>query len=408
MTTERNPSVVISGAGPAGAVLAYLLVRAGVKTTLVERHEDFSREFRGELLMPSGLEPLHQIGLWQDFEKVGQVRIDRFRMFINRKPFISPVMNPAKTALQSPRWVSQPHLLEMLVKKASAFSGFTLLRGTRVRSLLQKEDHVVGVATDTHGDVRADLVIGCDGRSSIVRARSGIKAKADALPMDIVWLKLPCLPNSISNSIHFYVGQGRLVLVAPTYDGGVQVGFIIAKGSFKTLRELGTKGLIKRIASYVDADVAHALLSSKSEDVKPFLLSTVADCVDSWSRPGLLLLGDAAHTMSPVGGQGLNIAIRDAVVAANHLIPALREHTNSNELLSVCRAIEEERLQEVKTIQTNQANAPKLMLSQSIGMRLLFGIVQKIVRGREINASSDPAFKQMLMGVTPVLWRGDA
>ena len=89
MTTERNPSVVISGAGPAGAVLAYLLVRAGVKTTLVERHEDFSREFRGELLMPSGLEPLHQIGLWQDFEKVGQVRIDRFRMFINRKPYIS-------------------------------------------------------------------------------------------------------------------------------------------------------------------------------------------------------------------------------------------------------------------------------------------------------------------------------
>ena len=102
MTTERNPSVVISGAGPAGAVLAYLLVRAGVKITLVERHEDFSREFRGELLMPSGLEPLHQIGLWQDFEKVGQVRIDRFRMFINRKPFISPVMNQRRPLFNLP------------------------------------------------------------------------------------------------------------------------------------------------------------------------------------------------------------------------------------------------------------------------------------------------------------------
>ena len=408
MTTEKYPSVVISGAGPAGAVLAYLLVRAGVKTTLVERHEDFSREFRGELLMPSGLEPLHQIGLWQDFEKVGQVRIDRFRIFINRKPFISHVMNPAKTARQAPRWVSQPHLLEMLVKKASVYSGFTFLRGTRVRNLLQKEDRVVGVATDTHGDIRADLVIGCDGRSSIVRSRSGIKAKADALPMDIVWLKLPCQPNNISNSIHFYVGQGRLVLVAPTYDGGVQVGFIIAKGSYKSLRELGTKGLIKLIAGYVDANVANALLSSKSEDAKPFLLSTVADCADSWSLPGLLLLGDAAHTMSPVGGQGLHIAIRDAVVAANHLSHALREPANSNERLSVCRAIEEERLHEVKTIQTNQANGPKLMLNQSFGMRLLFGIAQKIGRGRALNASSDPSFQQMLMGVTPVLWRGDA
>lgn len=408
MTTERYPSVVISGAGPAGAVLAYLLARAGVKTTLIERHQDFSREFRGELLMPSGLEPLHQIGLWQDFEKVGQVRIDRFRMYINRKPFISPVMNSAKVALQTPRWVSQPHLLEMLVEKSSAFPSFTFLRGTRVRNLLQKDNQVTGVVTDTHGDVRADLVIGCDGRSSIVRARSGIEAKADALPMDIVWLKLPCQPTNISNSIHFYVGQGRLVLVAPTYDGGVQVGFIIAKGSFKSLRELGTRGLIELIAGYVDADVANALLSSKSEDVKPFLLSTVSDCVDSWSLPGVLLLGDAAHTMSPVGGQGLNIAIRDAVVAANHLVPALREHTNSDALLSVCRAIEEERLQEVKTIQTNQAKAPKLMLNQSIGVKFLFAIAQKIGRGREVNPSSDPSFQQMLMGVTPVLWRGDA
>ena len=112
--------------------------------------------------------------------------------------------------------------------------------------------------------------------------------------------------------------------------------------------------------------------------------------------------------MSPVGGQGLNIAIRDAVVAANHLVPALREHIKSDELLSVCRAIEEERLQEVKTIQNNQAKAPKLMLNQSIGVKFLFAIAQKIGRGREVNASSDPSFQQMLMGVTPVLWRGDA
>ena len=125
------------------------------------------------------------------------------------------------------------------------------------------------------------------------------------------------------------------MLVAPTYDGCVQVGFIIAKGSFKSLRELGTRKLIDLIAGYVDLDVADALLKVEAAEVQPFLLSTVADLVDSWSQPGLLLLGDAAHTMSPVGGQGLNIAIRDAVVAANHLIPAMRQPTNSAQLLEI-------------------------------------------------------------------------
>ena len=114
MSNTTSPKVIITGAGPAGAVLAFLLSRAGISTTLIERHKDFSREFRGELLMPSGLEPLHQIGLWEDFEKVGQVEIERFRIFINRKPFVTPLVNPAKVAKRSPRWVSQPQLLEMM------------------------------------------------------------------------------------------------------------------------------------------------------------------------------------------------------------------------------------------------------------------------------------------------------
>ena len=399
---DPKPNIVISGAGPAGAVTAYLLARAGVRTTLIERHEDFSREFRGELLMPSGLEPLHQIGLWEDFEKVGQVEIDRFRAFINKKPFLSPIMNASGAPRRSPRWVSQPQLLEMLVSKASAFPSFTFLRGTRVRNLLRKDDQVTGITTDTHGDIHASLVIGCDGRSSIARARSGIEAKADKLPMDIVWLKLRCQPSSVTNALHFYIGQGRLVLVAPTYDGCVQVGFIIAKGSFKSLRKLGTRKLIDLIAGYVDLDVADALLKVEAAEVQPFLLSTVADLVDSWSQPGLLLLGDAAHTMSPVGGQGLNIAIRDAVVAANHLIPALRQPTNSAQLLEICRVIEKERLTEIKTIQASQAKAPKIMLSQSLGMKAVFAVLQKIGGGREIEASSDPGFAQFLSGVTAV------
>ena len=405
MSNTTSPKVIITGAGPAGAVLAFLLSRAGISTTLIERHKDFSREFRGELLMPSGLEPLHQIGLWEDFEKVGQVEIERFRIFINRKPFVTPLVNPAKVAKRSPRWVSQPQLLEMLVKKAADFPNFTLLRGTRVKNMLQENEHVIGVTTDTHGKLRSDLVVGCDGRTSIVRTKSGIQSQADTLPMDIVWLKLRCQPRNVTHSVHFYIGRGRLVIVAPTYDGCVQVGFIIPKGSFKTLRELGTKALVELITRYLDAEVAETLLSADFSDARPFLLSTVADRADEWSRPGMLLLGDAAHTMSPVGGQGLNIAIRDAIVAANHLIPALEKPVDTDGLLAVCQGIERERMNEVVPIQTMQARGPKIMLNESIWIRAAFSVAQKIGSGREIDASFDPNFQQMLMGVTSVRWQ---
>ena len=402
---NATPNIVISGAGPAGAVLAYLLSSAGIKTTLIERHKDFSREFRGELLMPSGLEPLHQIGLWGNFEEVGQVEIERFRMFINRKPFVTTLLNTAKVSRRSPRWVSQPQLLEMLVKKASNYPNFTFLRGTRVKNLLREDNIVTGVVTDTLGDIHSDLVVGCDGRSSIVRARSEIKAQADPLPMDIVWLKLSCESPTLTNSLHFYIGRARLVLVAPTYDGCVQVGFIIPKGSYKALREQGTKAVIDLIARHVDAEVATTLLSAETQDVRPFLLSTVADRVDAWSLPGVLLLGDAAHTMSPVGGQGLNIAIRDAIVAANHLIPALEKPVDAEKLLTVCEGIERERMKEVVTIQTKQARGPKIMLNQSIWMRAVFALAQKIGAGREIDAAFDTDLQQMLLGVTSVQWK---
>ena len=173
---EKDCQVVISGAGPAGAILGLLLARAGVETKLIERHEDFSREFRGELVWPSGLKPLKQIGIWEDFEKVGQVRIDQVKMFINEKPFVSPQMDSSVIGEFRPRWISQPHFLEMLVEKASAFANFELLRSTRVRNLVRDENSVTGVVTDAHGEISADLVVGADGRSSIVRARSGLSA----------------------------------------------------------------------------------------------------------------------------------------------------------------------------------------------------------------------------------------
>ncbi|MDC3124005.1 FAD-dependent monooxygenase, partial [Gammaproteobacteria bacterium] len=178
----------------------------------------------------------------------------------------------------------------------------------------------------------------------------------------------------------------------------------IPKGSFKNLRELGIKALLELIAAYVDSEVAETLSNVNFKDARPFLLSTVSDRADEWSRPGILLLGDAAHTMSPVGGQGLNIAIRDAIVAANHLIPAFEKPLNTHALLAVCQCVERERMNEVVPIQNLQGRGPKIMLNESIWMRAAFSVAQKIGSGREIDASLDPSFQQMLMGVTSVRW----
>ena len=401
---DKDCQVVISGAGPAGAILGLLLARAGIETKLIERHEDFSREFRGELVWPSGLEPLKQIGIWEDFEKVGQVRIDQVNMFINEKPFVSPQMDSSAIGEFRPRWISQPHFLEMLVEKASAYPNFELLRNTRVRNLVRENDSVSGVVTDTRGEVSADLVVGADGRSSIVRARSGLSARADKLPMDIIWIKVPADRVEISNTMRMYVGRGRLVIMAPTFDGFVQLGFIIRKGSFKELRQLGTKGLIQEIAKYVDASTGEALRAADIDGVRPFLLSTVADRVDSWCLPGLLLIGDAAHTMSPVGGQGVNIAIRDAVVSGNCLIPALKAPNAHDALFTAAKAIETQRLEEVKFIQAQQAKAPRFLLNQSLWMRPIFSLAQKLGRGAKFDADSDPNMKTMMFGVSPVRW----
>ena len=158
------------------------------------------------------------------------------------------------------------------------------------------------------------------------------------------------------------------------------------------------------IAAYVDSEVAETLSNVNFKDARPFLLSTVSDRADEWSRPGILLLGDAAHTMSPVGGQGLNIAIRDAIVAANHLIPAFEKPLNADALLAVCQCVEKERMNEVVPIQNLQGRGPKIMLNESIWMRAAFSVAQKIGSGREIDASLDPSFQQMLMGVTSVRW----
>lgn len=403
-------SVIIVGAGPAGGVLAYLLAKSGINVTLLERHIDFHREFRGEILMPSGLEPLAQIGLWKQFSEVPQVTLTGVKAFINGHHAASIAFDEQLFGDFNPRWVSQPHLLEMIMTECSRFKNFELLRGTRVRDLIKDNNRIVGVSAETNQariDFRADLVVGADGRTSNVRRGLKLPVRSDVMPMDIVWLKVPA-PDGLGTKINVYAGHGRLLIAAPTYDNQLQLGFIIKKGSFKTFREPGHARLLDEITRYVDPRLKDHLSRHRDSLPSPFLLSTVSDCLPDWSYPGSFLIGDAAHTMSPVGGQGLNIAIRDAIVSANHLIPVLCSEKPLNLLIQTTRRIQAERNQEVDSIQKIQALPPKILLTDAWWARLLFFVLLKVARGRRRvikTISAKSAFGKFTMGVTKVVWR---
>ena len=360
--------VVIVGAGPAGASLSYLLAHRGIEVTLLERRRDFAREFRGEILMPSGIEALLDMGLTETLESVSSFTVQTIAIYMNGKLLLDEALEGDLFNDKPPLAISQPALLEAVIDQASACQHFHFKRGVSVKELLTENGRIAGVRLHSEDageqNLAADLIIGADGRNSVVRKKIGLSATQQSPPMDIVWCKLPC--PSGWNGVRAYVGRGHLLVAYHTWDDTLQLGWVILKGTFGDLRDRGIDQWIDEMANHVTPDLAAHLRANAASVQKPFLLSVVSDCVDSWSVPGALVIGDAAHTMSPVGGQGLNIALRDAIVAANHLVPVLAAPSfDEAELTSATRRIEEERMVEVSHIQNMQAQPPKLLLSRA-------------------------------------------
>jgi 2-polyprenyl-6-methoxyphenol hydroxylase-like FAD-dependent oxidoreductase len=398
--------VIVVGAGPAGASLALLLSQRGIEVTLLERQTDFAREFRGELLLPGGLEALVQMGVWDAFEAVAQVQLEVLELFVDGRRRARLDAAAIGFGDRAPRWVSQPALLEMLVARGAAFPGFRLERGATVRALLQENGRTVGVRAllaDGEREVRAELVVGADGRSSAVRRRAELPEHQDPTPMDVVWCKVP-LPDYAREAKVFrgYLGRGHLLLAAPVFGGMLQVGWVIRKGAFGELRERGTEACLHEMANHVSPDLAAHLRRHARDVTEPFLLSTVSDRVTEWSRPGLLVIGDAAHTMSPVGAQGINIALRDAIVAANHLVPALRGGALPAALDAASRAVQAERVPEVEAIQRLQAQAPRIVLNDAWWAQLVLRALPLLLRSGIGSAARGGLFRRFAFGVADV------
>jgi len=398
--------VVIVGSGPGGATLGYLLARNGVQVTLLERHGDFSREFRGELLMPSGLEPFFQMGLWDAIDALPHTKLASSQIYFEGVAKVEIDFDSTGFGDFAPRWISQPALLERLVVESAKHGGFQLERGVSVSDLIEEKGRIVGVRAKSGGEareIRGDLVVGADGRTSVVRRRAGLAKTRDAIPMDIIWTKLPMLEAMRRDlALRAYLGNGHLLIAAPIYGDEIQIAWIIRKGRHSEIRKRGMAVCLEEMARQVSADLREHLLEHRNDGVESFLLSTVSDRVSEWTRPGLLVIGDAAHTMSPVGAQGLNIAIRDAVVAANHLVPVLAAGDDPQAIDRATAAVEAERVPEVSTIQRFQAIPPRIFFRTAWWARAVLRCGLAVASTRFGSARAAPVLTRFAEGQADV------
>jgi 2-polyprenyl-6-methoxyphenol hydroxylase-like FAD-dependent oxidoreductase len=337
----------IAGGGPAGMMLGYLLGRAGVSTVVLEKHADFLRDFRGDTVHPSTLMIMKELGLVEDFLKLphSEIRVLSAEIGDTRVKVadFSRISAPCKFVALMPQW----DFLNFLADRGRRFPALKVLMSAQVTSLIEAGDRVVGVMATTRAgplEVRADLVIGCDGRASTVREASGLVVQDLGSPIDVLWFRLSKKPGDPQQVL------GRLnvdtMIVTIDRTDYWQCAFVIGKGGIVRIHADGLEAF--------KADVADGarFLADRVDELKSFgdikLLSVTVDRLLDWSKPGLLCIGDAAHAMSPVGGVGINLAIQDAVATANLLALKLKTGTLRDDDLD---SVRRRRMFAVKMIQ---------------------------------------------------------
>ncbi|MCQ1569443.1 FAD-dependent oxidoreductase [Neorhizobium galegae] len=321
---EIRTTCVIAGAGPAGLMLGLLLARAGVEVTVVEKHADFLRDFRGDTIHPSTLEVMHELGLVDEFLKLPHTRAAKLSAEMGGKTVTIADFSRLPVRHRFIAFMPQWDFLSFLAEKAQGFPNFRLIMQAKVTDVLEDQGEISGLVLETpEGEltIRSALVVGADGRNSIVREKAGLDVESFGMPSEVVWMKLSKQkgdPNEVMG--HAGPRQGFVLIDRGDYW---QCGYVIRRTTFADIREKGIEAFRQMVI-----DVS-PLPAERMREVRSFedtnLLTVRIDRLKQWWRTGLICIGDAAHAMSPIGGVGVNLAIQDAVAAANILAAPLRE-----------------------------------------------------------------------------------
>jgi 2-polyprenyl-6-methoxyphenol hydroxylase-like FAD-dependent oxidoreductase len=354
----------IAGGGPAGMMLGFLLARAGVDVVVLEKHADFFRDFRGDTVHPSTLELMYELGLLDEFLKVphqkmetltGQVGAEHLTMLDFRH-----LPTHCKFVALMPQW----DFLNFLAVRGKHYRTFNLHMNTEATDLIEQGGRVVGLRARAPGGelaIGADLVVGCDGRHSTVREKAGFKSDDYGAPMDVLWFRLS-RQESDSADTFGHIEAGKMMIMLDRGDYW-QCAYVIPKGGIEKMKGEGFDAFRRRVLD-MSPFLADRIGELKSwDDVK--LLSVTVDRLQKWWRPGLLCIGDAAHAMSPIGGVGINMAVQDAVAAANRLAAPLKSRTVTDDDLA---AIQERRTLPVRFTQLLQLTIQKRIVSRVLGM----------------------------------------
>jgi 2-polyprenyl-6-methoxyphenol hydroxylase-like FAD-dependent oxidoreductase len=325
MANNERTTCLVVGGGPAGLVLGLLMGRAGVQVTVLEKHGDFLRDFRGDTVHASTLTLLDELGLGERFAALPQRRLDSVQVQLDQGFAKFGDMKRLPGAHQHIALVPQWDFLDLIADAAEEEPTFTLLRNAEVVDVLRDHGRVAGIryrdrTDDSEHEIRASLTVAADGRGSAVRAAAGLRTRSFGVPMDVWWFRLPRHADDPSGGVG-RISTGHFMAMIDRGDYW-QVAYLIGKGTDEQLRAAGIAAFRERIAGLIPwiADRLDTLESF--DDIK--LLDVQLNRLRRWYTDGLLLIGDAAHAMSPVGGVGINLAVADAVATARILAPALR------------------------------------------------------------------------------------
>lgn len=367
-------------------MLGYLLARAGVEVTVIEKHGDFLRDFRGDTVHPSTLQVMHELGLLDELLARPHTEAREVGSIVVGERFQVADFTHLPTQAGFIAFMPQGHFLSFLAEKAAQFPNFHLRMKTELIDLVREREHVVGAVVGTPDgpeEIRAELVVGADGRHSVVRERAGFSVEDLGEPMDVLWMRMSRRETDPRETLGF-LAHGH-ILIMMERETHWQCGYVIPKGGYSELEQLGIDLLrmqLVEIAPFLQNRVAEL---SSLEQVK--LLTVKVDRLREWALPGLLCIGDAAHAMSPIGGVGINLAIQDAVATSN--------------LLSSILARRAPTLAELKRVQRRRDRPARF--TQRMQVAIQKHVVQPVLEGAQPTSRISPALR--LLNRSPLLRR---